>query len=266
MLRIGYICPTYNAQGLDGYTRLALLSFFETTPHGVAIVVDDGSASWTPEYQQTLQDIADNYANGAIHFHHFPQAGGLTRSWNRGLQIADELGLDYAIAGNNDVIFTWLWYEGLIHALANDYSLVGPLSNAPGITAKNGKQEVQKHLPSFELTDDRDKLDAMASKLHEAHLGEVIESPVNGFFQMAKMSDWKRGMFDSNHFYRPKNTHTSRGRRNPTPFMTLNEDELQGRWGRKGMQSAIVLSSFIFHYRAVSRGEKYKRGDWYRQK
>jgi glycosyltransferase involved in cell wall biosynthesis len=265
VLRIGFICPTYAAKRLDSYTRLALLSFFETTPGGVAIVVDDGSAAWSEEYEQSLRDIADNYGHGAIHFHHFPKAGGLTRSWNYGLHKAAKLDLDYAIAGNNDVVFTAKWYEGMVHALANGYSLVGPLSNAPGITAK-GQQELVRYLPHFSLTDDRLLLDKAADELNRNRLGTVVDSQVNGFFQMATMGEWKRGMFDDNNFYRPKNTHTSRGRRNPTPLMTLNEDELQGRWGRKGMKSAIVLSSFIFHYRAVSRGEKYKRGSWYRQK
>jgi glycosyltransferase involved in cell wall biosynthesis len=265
MLKIGFVCPVYNAQVLDSYTRIALRSFFETTPGGVAIVVDDASSTWTPAYQESLRSIAADYDHAEIHFKCFPKAGGLTRSWNAGLAIADQLKLDYAIAGNNDVIFTAKWYEGLVHALANGYSLAGPLSNAPGITAR-GKQEVSKYVSAFELTDNRDKLDDTAAELRARHLGKVIESVVNGFFQMAKMEDWRRGKFNSQHYYRPANTHTSKGLRNPTPLMTLNEDELQGRWTRQGMKSAISLSSFIFHYRAVSRGDKYKRGNWYRQK
>jgi GT2 family glycosyltransferase len=48
-------------------------------------------------------------------------------------------------------------------------------------------------------------------------------------------------------------------------MMTGNEDELQARWAKKGMKSGVVLSTFIFHYRSVSRGDKYKWGRWYRQ-
>jgi glycosyltransferase involved in cell wall biosynthesis len=265
MLRIGFICPVYDAVAFDAYTRAALISFFDTTPGGVALVVDDGSTSWTPAYEQSLRELVCGYDHAEIHFKHFPQRGGLTRSWNAGLAMADAMGLDYAIAGNNDVIFTAKWYEGLLHALTNGYALTGPLSNAPGITAK-GKQEVQRYLSRFVLTDDRDKLDTIAAELHEKHLGKVVESSVNGFFQMASMDAWRQGKFDDRHYYKPKNTHTSKGRRNPTPLMTLNEDELQGRWARKKMRSAIALGSFVFHYRAVSRGDKYKRGKWYRQK
>lgn len=263
MTRIGFICPVFQAANFHSYTTLALRSFFDTTPDGVAIVADDGSVGWD-KYQQWYERLPRSESQ-QIHFIHFEKQIGLTRSWNAGLTLADSLGLDYAIAGNNDVIFTELWYQGMLHALSNNYAMVGPLSNAPGVTAKNGAQEVKKHFPAFELTDDRDKLNAVAAALHRDNLGKIIESKVNGFFQMASMNSWRRGMFDAQHFYRPRNTHNSRGQRNPTPTLTLNEDELQGRWERKGMMSAIVLSSFIFHYRAVSRGDKYKRGDWYRQ-
>lgn len=264
MLRIGFVCPTYNAQSLARYTEAALRSFYETTPGGVGIVVDDGSKDWTPAYEVELKNLAAEY-EADIHLHHFRDQGGLTRSWNVGLEIAHQQKLDYGIAGNNDVVFTVKWYEGMVHALANGYSLAGPLSNAPGITAK-GRQEVDKYLSTFQLTDDRDELDKMATELHQKHLGKVIESPINGFFQMATMESWRRGMYDSGHYYCPVNKFTSKGRRNPTPLMTLNEDELQHRWTKKKMKSAIVLGSFIFHYRAVSRGNRYKRGKWYRQK
>ena len=264
MIRIGFICPVFRAAAFHSYTTVALRSFFDTTPGGVAIVADDGSKEWN-KYQQLYEQLPRSKEQ-QIHFIHFNDQVGLTRSWNAGLTLADELKLDYAIAGNNDVIFTNNWYSGLLHALNNGYALAGPLSNAPGVTAKNGQQKIQKHLPSFELTDDRDKLDTMSAELHRDHLGEVFESRINGFFQIASMDSWRKGMFNIKDYYRPRNVYDSKGRRNLTPTLTLNEDELQGRWGRLGMKSVIVLSSFIFHYRAVSRGGKYKCGAWYRQK
>jgi glycosyltransferase involved in cell wall biosynthesis len=264
MLRIGFVCPIYDAMNFDSYTRLSLESFFATTPNGVALVVDDGSAGWSDNYVKSLKDYVNVYPGTDLHAIHFPKNGGLTRSWNAGLAKADELQLDYAIAGNNDVIFTEKWYEGMVHALANGYSLVGPLSNAPGITAA-GKQEINRYVNSYRLTDNIDELNKTAKQLHEQNLGKVIESKVNGFFQMATMAAWRKGKYDAKHYYRPVNTHTAKGRKNPTPLMTLNEDELQSRWAAKGMKSVISLSTFIFHYRAVSRGDKYKMGKWYRK-
>lgn len=264
MLKIGFICPTYDALNFDSYTKLSLESFFTTTPNGVALVVDDGSSGWSDNYVKSLKDCVNRYPGCDLHVIHFPKNGGLTRSWNAGLTKADELNLDYAIAGNNDVVFTDKWYEGMIHALANGYSLVGPLSNAPGVTAA-GKQEINRYITSYKLTDNKDELNKIAKQLHEKNLGKVIESKVNGFFQMAAMSAWRKGKFDAKNYYRPVNNHTSKGKKNPTPLMTLNEDELQSRWAAKGMKSAIALSTFIFHYRAVSRGDKYKMGKWYRK-
>ena len=106
MLKIGFICPTYDALNFDSYTKLSLESFFTTTPNGVALVVDDGSSGWSDNYVKSLKDCVNRYPGCDLHVIHFPKNGGLTRSWNAGLTKADELNLDYAIAGNNDVVFT----------------------------------------------------------------------------------------------------------------------------------------------------------------
>ena len=261
MIRIGYICPTYKAKELNSYTRLALSSFFATTPNGVAIVVDDGSLSWSPTYEHELKSIAPDRE---IVFKHFKSNGGLTRSWNYGLNFAESADLDYVIAGNNDIIFTDNWYKGMLHALDNGFDMVGPMSNAPGITAKK-RQQIDYILPEYQNTDNVDQLNIYARQLYAKYLGQVIESRVNGFFQLASMKAWVKGKFDSQHFYRPVNYYNSKGKKNATPLMTLNEDELQSRWCKLGMRSAICFSSFIFHYRAVTRGDKYKRGKWFRQ-
>lgn len=265
MTAIGFICPVYKARELDAYTRISLASFFATTPSAVAIVVDDGSKGWNSEYEQSLKQLTSQYNDASIKFIHFPKNGGLTRSWNAGLTLAESLKLDYVIAGNNDVIFTTKWYVGMLHALNNGYHLVGPLSNAPGITAK-GAQQIDKYLSNFKVTDDVEKLNSYAVELYTSYFRQVTESPINGFFQMASLASWLKGKYDSVHFYRPSNPFTSKGYRNRTPLMTLNEDELQKRWRNLDMRSAVVLSSFIFHYRAVTRGEEYKRGNWYRLK
>ena len=265
MIRIGFICPTYQAVALHSYTAKALHSFFETTEGGVALVVDDGTRGWSAEYEAKLQAIAAVYPGSEIIIHHFRAKGGLTRSWNWGLNEADRLGLDYAIAGNNDVIFTESWHQGLLHALDSGYTMVGPLSNAPGITA-HGKQEIGKYFKGYKVTDDPTYLDSVAASLHANHLGKVIESEVNGFFQMCSMDGWRSNKYSQKEFYRAVNKLTSKGHRNLTPLMTLNEDEWQGRARAKKKKMAIVLSSFIFHYRAVTRGDRYKRGQWYRQK
>jgi hypothetical protein len=47
--------------------------------------------------------------------------------------------------------------------------------------------------------------------------------------------------------------------------MTLNEYELQRRWKETGLKvRRRCLGSYVFHYRAVSRGDAHKKGDWVR--
>lgn len=265
MLTIGFVCPTYQAHELHAYTERAISSFFKTTPNGVVILVDDASPDWD-SYKLKLDALcSDLGVSDRLRVIHFESSGKLTRSWNTGLRMATHLKLDYAIAGNNDIVFTPKWYAGLLHALNNGYDLVGPLSNAPGVTAK-GVQEIRHYTDKYLLSDNPSTLNKIAEDIYTRHLGKVIETPINGFFQMAKVSSWVAGKYNKSDFYRPVNKFTSKGKVNRTPLMTLNEDELQGRWRKLNMKSAVVCSSYIFHYRAVSRGDRYKKGDAFRIK
>lgn len=264
MYRIGFICPVYNATLFSNYSYTALKSFFDTTSNGVAIVVNDGKTGWNAAYEMSLHHLANNYSANSLHILNFNTAGGLTRSWNAGLAKAAELNLDFAIAGNNDIIFSNNWYEGIIHALSTGYSLVGPISNAPGVTS-NGKQNIELYLPDYVLTDNLIEINKVATQLQQLSFNKVIDNKVNGFFLMASLNSWINGKFDKNYFFRPKNKFTSKGYIISKPLMVGNEDELQARWENKNMKSGIALNSFIFHYRSVSRGDKYKKGKWYRQ-
>jgi GT2 family glycosyltransferase len=261
MVKIAYICPTYNEGALHAYTMQALNSFFKTTAGGVAIVVDDNSE----DFEKYRHELASTplFAGQEVKIHHFGKWGGLTRSWNKGIALASKLGCDYVAPSNNDIIFTPRWYEGLLHALENGYALVGPVSNCPGVTAK-GNAEVWQYKTDYRVTDDLNYLNGVAEYLRTQYTGQVVDTGVNGFFQLGKVKSFEAGRYDADHYYCPKNDFSSKGRRNPTPFMTLNEDELQGRWSKKGWKAAVVPSSFIFHYRAVTRGARYKKGKWFR--
>lgn len=261
---IAFICPTHNAGKLVEYTRSSLETFFETTPMGLAIVVDDASRNWPPRYETDLRLLAEKYPGSGLHIKRHTKPGGLTRSWNAGLSMAERLGVEYAIPANNDILFTPGWSDGLIRALASGYNLVGPVSNAPGVTAK-GRQDVKKHLPEYELTDAGESLQRTAAALREKHSGKVLPSKVNGFFLMAAMSSWVKNKYSRTHFFRPVNRHMPSGRVNPDPLNCGNEDEWQSRAGKLGMKFGIALDSFIFHYRSVTRGSRHCKGAWFRK-
>ncbi len=261
--RIGFICPTYKH---DDYTARAITSFFKYTPDGYCILVDDTSPYWTHSTQATFAGLLPQpRGDQGMAIHRFQEWGGLTRSWNKGLEIARQQGLEYAIAGNNDILFNEKWYEGLCATLDAGYALTGPVSNAPGITGR-GIQEVWRYLPGYELNDDPAYLNQVSEQLRQHYVGNVVEGSINGFFLMAKTATWWEGCYDSQHVFCPYNEFNSKGVRNPTPLMTLNEDELQARWRKLGWHSAVSVSSFIFHYRAVTRGRRYCRGRWMRLK
>lgn len=265
MPEIAFICPTYNH---FVYAHHAIASFFKYSPaDSVCLLIDDASPEWEKiDWDAFYQGIPRE----KVVTLRSKENRGLTHSWNWGLRKARDLGAQFTIAGNSDILFTNGWEEPMVQALKADTNIkmVGPLSNAAGITAK-GKQDVARYYPKYKVTDDANYLNIVARFLKRRRpAGEIVPSAsgVNGFFQMAATKTWWDNAFDLNNCYRPRNDYNSKGHRNRTPLMTLNEDELQKRWRANNANSGIVTRSFIFHYRAVSRGDRYKKGGWYRLK
>lgn len=247
--RILFILPTY---GHFPYARRALLSFYKYTPNGYALWVDDASLEFhTYAWKQLYKEISQN----RFSLHHFPSNGGLTRSWNYGLSWAKTSGMDYAIAGNSDILFTPNWSEGMVKALADDtFTLVGPVTNAPGSTSP-GHQDVAAYISNYQLTDDAKYLAEVAAQLECRFAGQVRRCKVNGFFMMAKTQQWWTHAHSTHFVFNPDSRYR----------LVRNEDELQKRWQglQRGMTGA-VCDSFIFHYRAVTRGGKARKGKWFR--
>lgn len=243
---IGFVLPTY---GKFLYARRAAETFFKHTPDGHVILVDDGSPLF---HRQDWTVWKDGLPSDRIQIIRFEENAGLTRGWNVGLRAGCDLGLGYLIAGNSDVLFTPGWSDGLVTCLESGWSLVGPVTNCPGWT-NSGRQHVSRFCPDYQVSDDERELARVAETLAGLHQPTfAVESLINGFFQMASADSWLSGMFDSSHFYDPANR------------MTKNEDELQSRWLKLGRKIGFVPRSYILHYRAVTRGERHKHGDWLR--
>jgi GT2 family glycosyltransferase len=250
--KIVYILPSYEN---FAYARACLLSLHKSSPFIHAVIVDDASREWSSNYgwwQGT---------GGTSEAHRFAKQGGLTRSWNIGMEIAKRLKPDYIVCGNNDVLFSPDWWQPMCSALDAGYALAGPVSNAPGVTAANGLQHVRTYLPDYELTDSEQSIANDARRLKRQYEGMAIPSPVNGFFMMAKRETWHNHGYSRELVFPPLIYALPTGKHNQTPTMTGQEDWLQDVWHKKGLESCIVPSSFIFHYRSVARGPKYVRGD-----
>jgi GT2 family glycosyltransferase len=222
------IIPTYRQ---FEYARACLKSFYDNKPDCDALVaiIDDGSPDW--------YDYGREWWAPYPHLRvHFAENDGLTRSWNKGLRMARDVGARYTICGNSDLLFTPGWYEPLRDGLKS-VDLVGPVSNAPGHCSW---QDVRKYA-QFEVSDDSQKLAEHAVLLKNKPMRAIRTFRINGFCMMAETNTWWSGAYDDTHVFDPKRK------------LTGNEDELQIRWLRKGRRIGYVSRSYVFHYRSVSR-------------
>ncbi len=238
-----FICPTY---GQYDYARSALESFFRHTTRGCAIVVDDAHPAYRPFWDKKWP----------VAVRAFKTRGGVTRSWNHGLGYARKIGAKYAICGNDDILFTPGWWKGPV-ALMNEPSIgiVGPLSNGPGHSNKS--QNIWDHIRDYQPADSPKALAAVAARLRRKYGASdcCLVPVVNGFFMIARTERWWEGCFDRRHVFNPA----------PSYAMVHSEHELQLRFIKQGWPNAVSLASFIFHYRSVSRGDKFKQGLWFRR-
>lgn len=247
---IAFILPLYNK---FAYAKRAALSFFKYADRpALVIAVDDASPAYA---EQDWEVWLDGIPRDRLVFRRFTKNEGLTRSWNWGLRKARELKIPYTICGNSDVLFTPGWAPPLIHQLEEGgYHLIAPVTNAPGPT-NAGRQRVANYFPNYHVDDDPAYLAQVASYLSDKYpMSTVVgpKIPINGFFMMAKTETWWEGSFDDDHVFDYRHR------------MTKNEDELQKRWHKKGWRTGFTPASFVFHYRAVSRGDKFKHHGWLR--
>lgn len=229
MNELAAIIPTY---GKLDYALLAVRSLMRTVPGSKAFVIDD----FGPEDPDKVRELE---AIPGVSWFRFPNNRGLTRSWNEGLRLAREAGCRFTLCGNSDIVFSSGWYDALIKALNTGAGMVGPFTNAPG---HQYAQDVRRYVPDYSASDLPDKIDAVSARL--ARLKKPWEAMrVNGFCMMAQTKTWWRHAYDSDNVF-----HTGDRYR-----MIRNEDEFQMRSRKRGLVTAAVPSSFVFHYRGVSR-------------
>lgn len=261
---IAVIVPTY---GHFEYAARAVESAYHNTTACVprVVVVDDASPEWVildeEDAPGRLRSVLEAIPPENKYVHRFDKNGGLTRSWNTGLDVAASLRCDYACCGNSDLIFTPGWDRALILALQRGAALVGPVTNAPGSEAT---QNIRQHWPDYQLRDDHWYLSQIAEALWAEYEDTFKAATLNGFCMVARTEVWHSNAYDRDNVFCPRNDFNSRGQRNPTPLMTLNEYELQRRWHKAGLKTGYCPGSFVFHYRSVSRGDQFAKGQSYR--
>lgn len=248
------VIPTY---GHFDYAERAVRSAVTNTKAclPVVTVVDDASPDWSQAWAEALTAEIPH-----LSCQRFDVNGGLTRSWNQGFGLARCMGLDYTCVTNSDVVFTPGWDVEILHGLSQ-YALAGPVTNAPGTSQD---QYVGRYSLLYRKQTAEADADKVQAELAASQGGRFKPGTLNGFCMIAKTSTWVDNAYDDRNVFNPRNDFNSKGERNPTPLMTLNEYELQRRWHAKGLRSGICLGSYVLHYRAVSRGDRFKKGDWVR--
>ena len=232
---VAVVIPTY---GQFDYAQRACESFLKTTPNGLALIVDDASAEWDEAgWVPLLKEVGDK----RLFLHHFPTRGGVTRSWNWGLAKARAMGATYAVATNSDVLFAKGWFDGMRHALEHGWDYVGPLTNAPG-PPNFAFQDVRFYNRCYAPQDTETALSETQCELRRRYPPDmVITAMVNGFCQVAKTTTWWKHAYDAEHVF------------DPAFPMVGNEEEFQGRLRAKGGKTGVACTSFVFHYRSVTR-------------
>lgn len=224
------VVPTYSA---FDYAKLAVESAAKT-PGAVVAVIDDGSPDWPGER------IVRGWLPSSVPFVIFRfdrNARSLTRSWNLGASVAREMGLEFVCFATSDCVFPVGWELPLIEGLGLDrFTVAGPVTNAPG---HSPAQDVSRYLPGYVVSDDPDDIDETLGKLPD--VGAVATKRLNGFCLFGRVD----GLFAV----------ADRGRVfDPSFPMDGSEDDLLRRAWAKGRGACVCSSSFVFHYRSVSRG------------
>jgi GT2 family glycosyltransferase len=110
-------------------------------------------------------------------------------------------------------------------------------------------------MKDYRLSDDLTYLDYVQNRLIKDFRNKVRDGLINGFCMIAKTETWWSGAHSKDFVFNPKFK------------MTKNEDELQGRWLKMGKKIVICPSSFVWHYRGVTRNSiKGSQGKgWFRR-
>jgi glycosyltransferase involved in cell wall biosynthesis len=252
--QIAYILPTH---GHFDYARRCLESLLDSSNARASVavvVVDDASPDWSDDW--CTEDLP--FGSKVIRYR-FDKQGGLTRSWNAGFLLTlDKLSPDYVVAGNSDILVPRDWQNSMIGALKT-CMFTGPTTNRPGATIDN-LQDIRNWYPDYVESDSFGQIQAVRDIL-ESKYGSNVErpSPINGFFMCGQSQTWLDYAHDAHNVFPPSIDTMPSGRPNPTPLMTGQEDWLNAKVKASSKWNGVALGSFVFHYRSVSRGEKYAK-------
>ena len=218
---IGVVITTHGNNGI--YVRQCLECFLRNTPN--AYIVFFVNESSDPK----ILSIEKDYPN--IHYIYNEDqnlSGGLTGTWNKGIDICIQNNCNIVILSNDDIFFDdsikYIINEAF-NCNEDELKYFGPVTNNPGPSIYNKKTQYSKS-SIYKLP--------YVCKINNNLLN------INGFFMVMPVHVLKKNMYDENHYFDPKK-----------PFCG-NETEWFIRSKKINCIPMIVPKTFIYHYKLKS--------------
>ena len=167
-----------------------------------------------------------------IHIHDQVSHGGLTGTWNKGIDRCQDQGCKKIILLNHDAVVDESWPDFIL-AIQDDHCIYGPITNEAAFGCDYGSEK-QNNSKEYTL----------------AHRGVVTrEHELSGFCLGFTIGALASNKFDKEHYFDPR------------LFFCYNELEWQERWRGKGRRTILVHGAFVFHHQ-FSDWKKRSGWDW----
>ena len=218
--KTGVVITTHDYNGI--YVRQCLECYIRELPKNYFIVlfINESSDDITLSLQKTY---ADNNNINIIIIENQTEFGGLTGTWNKGIDLCLENNCDIIILSNDDILFdnsiiNIIWD---CHKQKNEMKYFGPITNNPG-PAKNNLIQYGTH---------------PVNTKNKICLFNNETCNLNGFFMVFSKINLIKNKFNKKHYFNPER-----------PFGG-NEIEWFNRFKKLGGIPIIVSKTFIYHYK-----------------
>lgn len=183
----------------------------------IVLYINESSDPITLSLKDLFPEITVIYINDQ------KKNGGLTATWNDGIDLCLNNNCNSIILSNDDILFDSS-INNIIYECVNNnnkFQCYVPLTNNPGPAKKNHIQYGIKPL---------DKIPIILNK-------RGLNYDINGFFMVFPSTTLIKNKFDNKHYFDPK-----------FPFGG-NENEWYNRLLKKGGNAKLIYKTFIYHYK-----------------
>ena len=233
-VKTGVVITTHGYYGI--FARQCLQSFERELPNNYFIVLFINES-----LDEITLDLIEKYKNNknieVIYNNDQHKSGGLTGTWNKGIDLCIENNCDVVVLSNDDILFDSCINNILWSCYKNKEKMqyFGPISNNPG--PKNCKINMCQY--GVKPKDNKNKI-----ALYNDNICNL-----NGFFMVFSKKVLIENKFDNNFYFDPEK-----------PFGG-NETEWFNRFKDKKGEPIIVAQTFIYHYKIARWREGYKENN-----